>query len=85
MARRSTRKTRRSTRRNRTSKRGLFRTLYTPVEQTIGAADNITRATTRTAEGIVHATLMGLNTIGRRVTDRANTVVRKMLTRRRKH
>jgi hypothetical protein len=83
MARRHT--ARRSTRRRASSKRGLFRTLYTPVGETIGAANDISRATTRTAEGIVHITLSGLNTIGRRVTNRANNVLRKVFTRRRKH
>lgn len=84
MARKHSGSRRRHTRKG--GKRGLFRTLYTPVEETIGAANNITRATTRTAEGIVHTTLRGLDTIGRRVTNRANAVIRKVFTRRqRKH
>lgn len=86
MARKHTASRRRHTRKGtKGGKRGLFRILYTPIGETIGAANNITRATTRTAEGIVHTTLHGLNTVGRRVTNRANTVIRKVLfTRRRK-
>lgn len=76
----------RSTRRTRRGNRGLFRIVYTPVGETIGAANDITRATTRTVEGIVHTTLKGLNTVGRSVTNRANAVIRKVFTRRqRKH
>jgi hypothetical protein len=82
MARR-TRHTRR-TRKSGKGKRGLFRTVYTPVEETIGAADDITRATTRTVEGLVHTTLKGLNSVGRTVSNRANAVIRKVFTRRRK-
>lgn len=83
MARRSGR-TRRA--HSRKGKRGLFRIVYTPVGETIGAANDITRATTRTVEGIVHTTLKGLNTVGRSVTNRANAVIRKVFTRRqRKH
>jgi len=74
-----------SRRHTRKGKRGLFRTIYVPIGETIGVANNVTRATTRTAEGIVHTTLRGLNTIGRRVTNRANAVIRKVFTRRRKH
>ncbi len=84
MARKHSGSRRRHTRKG--GKRGLFRILYTPIGETIGAANNVTRATTRTAEGIVHTTLRGLNTIGRRVTDRADAVIRKVFTRRqRKH
>lgn len=84
MARKHSGSRRRHTRKG---KRGMFRLLYTPVGETIGAANNITRATTRTAEGIVHTTLRGVNNIGRRVTNRANAVIRKMLftRRQRKH
>jgi hypothetical protein len=84
MARKHSGSRRRHTRKG--GKRGIFRILYTPIGETIGAANNVTRATTRTAEGIVHTTLRGLNTIGRRVTDRADAVIRKVFTRRqRKH
>jgi hypothetical protein len=83
MARRT--RTRHRTRKSGKGKRGLFRTVYTPVEQTIGAADDITRTTTRTVEGLVHTTLKGLNSVGRSVANRANTVIRKVFTRRRKN
>ena len=85
MARKHSGSRRRHTRKGK-GNRGLFRILYTPVGETIGAANDVTRATTRTVEGIVHTTLRGLNSVGRSVTNRANTVIRKVFTRRqRKH
>jgi phage-related protein len=82
MKRTAKRATKRSSaHRHKTSKkfRGLFTYVYSPIDHTLQAADNVTRATTNTIRNIVSSGITGVDRIGRRVTTHADAAVSDLL------
>lgn len=72
MARRGTRKA---------GRRGLVGYVYNPVSQAIGAVKNTVSATSNTVKKVVGNSLRGANTIGRKVSGRANAAIRGLVPR----
>jgi len=68
-------------RRGASRSRGLFRTLYGPVSQALGLGDNIVGAVTNTTRNVARKGFRGVDRVGRAVTDRANSAVRGLLSR----
>lgn len=67
------------------SKRGIFGYIYSPIDHTLMAADNVARATTNTLRNIVSTGIRGVDRVGRKVTGHADAAVSNLLmTRRRK-
>jgi len=62
-------------------RRGIFGYIYNPIHHTIGAANNITNATTTTVKNIVRNGLRGVNKVGSNVTRRANNIVNGLILR----
>jgi hypothetical protein len=78
-------KTRRSKASKGKSKRGIFGYIYSPIDHTLMAADNVARATTNTLRNIVSTGIRGVDRVGRKVTGHADAAVSNLLmTRRRK-
>jgi len=75
MARRGTRKA------SKGKGRGLFGYIYSPISQTLGAVKNTVSATTNTVRKVTRNTLNGANTVGRKVTGRANAALRGLVPR----
>jgi len=66
-------------------KRGIFGYIYSPIDHTLMAADNVARATTNTLRNIVSTGIRGVDRVGRKVTGHADAAVSNLLmTRRRK-
>jgi hypothetical protein len=82
MAKYSRRRSRRSRHSRKGPKRGLFGYVYGPVQQTLKATDNVTRTTANTLRDVISTGLRGVERVGRKVTSRADTVVRGLLPRR---
>ncbi len=74
----------RSTAKKGTRRTGVFGYVYKPVDYTLRAADDVTRATTNTIRNIISTSLTGLDRVGRKVTNRADNVVNSILMRKRK-
>ena len=72
----------------RKGRRGLVRYLYNPVSQALGALKNTASATTNTVKKVVRNGINGVNTVGRKVSGRANAAIKglvpKRFTRRRR-
>jgi hypothetical protein len=81
------RHTRKGGRRMRTAKhsRGLFGTVFVPVNQALGVVDNASRIVTNTTRNVLHSGISGVRNLGRNITNRADKTVRNMLGKRRKH
>ncbi len=71
------------TRRQKSSskRRGLFSKIYRPVSEVIGAANTLTNTATKTVNKIVHASLSGVNKVGKNVTGRADRIIYNVLPR----
>ena len=82
MATRKNRNTRRNRRNARSRRMGVFSKLYSPISAVIGATGNLTSGVTNTTRNVVRRGLGGVNTLGKRVTGRANTAVRNLVSRR---
>jgi len=65
----------------RKGRRGLVGYVYAPVSQAIGAVRNTVSATSNTVKRVVGNSLRGANTIGRKVTRRANATLRGLVPR----
>lgn len=74
----------RSTAKKGTRRNGVFGYAYKPVNYTLRAADDVTRATTNTIRNIISTGLSGIDRVGKRVTNRADNVVNSILMRKRK-
>lgn len=85
MRRRVSRK-RRSTAKKGTRRNGsgVFGYVYKPVDYTLRAADDVTRATANTIRNIISTGLTGIDRVGKKVTNRADNVVNSILMRKRK-
>ena len=70
---------RRSTRKNRGNS-GFFGRLYGPVNQGLGAVDNIGSELTNTARNVFGRTVNGVRTVGRKVTGRVNNGVSQLVS-----
>lgn len=54
---------------------GIFSYIYNPIHQLIGASDNVTRAATNTVRKIIHNSATGVDTVGTRLTNRADQIL----------
>ena len=74
------------TRRRKSSsrRRGLISAIYRPVSEVIGAANTITNTSAKTISKIVHASLTGVNKVGKNVTGRADRIIYNVMPRGRK-
>ena len=77
--RRNTRRNRRNTRKN---GGGLFGKIYGPIHQALGLGKNVAGAVTNTTRNVVKRGLSGVNRVGLKVTGRANSAIRGLLSRR---
>ena len=59
--------------------RGLFGYIYNPIDQTLRAADDVTRVGANTIRNIASKGIRGVSRVGRKVTSRANKAVRGLL------
>jgi len=66
----------------RKGKRGLVGYLYNPVSQALGAFKNTASATTNTVKKVIRNSINGVNTVGRKVSGRANAAIRGLVPRR---
>ena len=82
MATRKNRNTRRNRRNARSRRNGLFSKLYSPISAVLGVTGNIAAAATNTTRNVVRRGLSGVNSLGKRVTKRANNTVRRLVSRR---
>ena len=78
---------RRNTRRNRRSSRkngggGLFGKLYGPIHQALGLGSNVAGAVTNTTRNVIKRGVRGVDRVGLKITGRANSAVRGLLSRR---
>ncbi len=71
-------------RRNLKGGRGLFATVYSPVGQVLGAAGNVVGAVTNTTRNVLKRGLSGVNKVGLSVTNRADSAVRQLVSRKRR-
>jgi hypothetical protein len=84
------RNTRRNTRRNRRDRRnsrkngggGLFGKIYGPIHQALGLGGNVASAVTNTTRNVVKRGFRGVDRVGLKVTGRANSAIRGLLSRR---
>ena len=81
MARRGDRRTVRKGKKGSKSSRGLVGYIYNPVSQAIHAVDNAATATTNTVGKVVHTGLSGINTVGKKVSQRADNTIRGLVPR----
>lgn len=74
------------TRRRKSSsrRRGIISAIYRPVSEVIGAANTITNTSAKTISKIVHASLTGVNKVGKNVTGRADRIIYNVMPRGRK-
>ena len=72
-------KTRRATRK--AGRRGLVGYVYNPISQALGAVKNTVSATSNTVKKIARNSITGANTIGRKVSGRANATLRGLVPR----
>jgi hypothetical protein len=69
-------------RKNRRSGGGLFqKVLYGPVHQALGMVGNTVSTVTNTTRNIARKGISGVNRIGKSITNRANSAVRGVLSR----
>jgi len=61
--------------------RGLVGYAYAPISQAFGAVKNTVSATSNTVKRVVGNSIRGANTIGRKVTGRANAAIRGLVPR----
>jgi lipoate-protein ligase A len=66
----------------RKGKRGLIRYFYNPVSQALGALKNSTSAATNTVKKVVRNSINGVNTVGRKVSGRANAAIKGLIPKR---
>jgi len=66
----------------RKGRRGIVRYLYSPISQALGALKNTASATTNTVKRVVRNSINGANTVGRKVSGRANAAIRGLVPRR---
>lgn len=64
--------------------RGLFGYIYSPIDQTLRAADDVTRVGANTIRNIASKGIRGVSRVGRKVTSRANKAVRGLLMTRKR-
>jgi hypothetical protein len=72
-------KTRRAGRR--AGRRGIVGYVYNPISQALGAVKNTVSATSNTVKRVVGNSIRGADTIGRKVTGRANATLRGLVPR----
>jgi hypothetical protein len=63
----------------RKARQGLIEYIYNPISQAIRAVNNATTTTTKTVGKVVHNSLSGVNTIGKKVTKRANNTLKGLV------
>ena len=84
-SRRANRKSRRNTRRNNMmGGMAIATTLYRPIHEAIGLADNTVGAVTNTVRNVAKTGLRGVNRIGRSATGRFNSAIKGLVSRKRK-
>jgi hypothetical protein len=76
MARRSTH---RRHNKKATPSRGLFGYVYNPLDQTLRAAEDVTKVTANTLRNIARKGISGVRRVGSKVTGRADKAVRGLL------
>ena len=62
----------------------MISAIYRPVSEVIGAANTITNTSAKTISKIVHASLTGVNKVGKNVTGRADRIIYNVMPRGRK-
>ena len=60
---------------------GIFSYIYNPIHQLIGASDNVTSAATNTVRKIVHNSATGVDSVGTRLTRRADKILSGLIPR----
>ena len=65
-------------------RRGFLSSVYRPISNVIGMANNVSRTTTQSIDKIVHTSLSGVNKIGKNMTGRANNMIRHVLPKSRR-
>ena len=60
---------------------GIFSYIYNPIHQLIGASDNVTSAATNTVRKIVHNSATGVDSVGARLTRRADKILSGLIPR----
>lgn len=81
MARRGNKTVRKGSKKGRKGSKGIVGYIYNPVSQAIKAVDNAATATTNTVGKVVHTGLEGINTVGRKVSQRADNTIRGLVPR----
>jgi len=71
----------RQTRKSGKKASGIFSYIYKPIHELIGATDNVTRAATNTVRRLVHNSAAGVDTVGSRLTRRADAIVSGIIPR----
>ena len=66
------------------TRKGIFGYLYGPVDHTLKAVDNVSRATANTLRDVVSVGVRGVDRVGRKVTGHADKAVSSLLTMRKK-
>ena len=69
--------------RTRKQKRGVFSAIYRPIGKVIRAANSITAVTTKSVNKVVRTGLHAVNHVGKRAAARANSIVGRILPKRR--
>jgi len=62
-------------------RKGIVGYIYNPISQAIHAVDNAATATTNTVGKVVHTGLEGINTVGKKVSQRADNTIRELVPR----
>jgi len=62
-------------------RKGLLSSIYRPVGEVIGMANNVSHTAAQSVDKIVHAGLSGVNKIGKNVMGRADTIIYDILPR----
>ena len=79
MAKHRTHRRRRHHHKRAATKRGLFGYVYNPVDQTLRAAEDVTKVTANTLRNIAKKGISGVRRVGSKVTGRADKAVRGLL------
>lgn len=66
------------------TRKGIFGYLYGPVDHTLKAVDNVSRATANTLRDVVSVGVRGVDRVGRKVTGHADKAVSGLLTMRKR-
>jgi len=80
MARRGN-KTARKGKKGKKGSKGIVGYIYNPISQAIHAVDNAATTTTNTVGKVVHTGLEGINTVGKKVSQRADNTIRGLVPR----